>query len=205
MISRLMPQVERAGGLVTVEALWNNGEKSIAWYRQRMLEHANSEYVSFVDDDDEVNPKYVRTIIPWLNGVVEYIGFQVVVGAGGNNYAISYHSITNSAWSDDIEAGKHYRNITHLNPIKRELALKGDFTSDASRAHYGEDRVWSEQVYPHVKIEHYIPEVMYAYLSPSGEGVFQHLSNLPDLGHYRKLAVMSPYFSYHPYSSEDTL
>lgn len=43
--------------------------------RQRMMGAADGEYVSWVDDDDEVPPNFIATILPCLSRV-DYVGFK---------------------------------------------------------------------------------------------------------------------------------
>jgi hypothetical protein len=68
-------------------------------------------------------------------------------------------------WSED-ENG-FYRDLSHLNPIRRELmkqvSLEGGF---------GEDRRWAKKMrkLEVVKTEHFIDEVMYRYYFRSKKG-----------------------------------
>jgi len=238
-MGKLLPQADEAGGMVTVEALWNNGERPIGRLRQDLLEHATSQYVCFVDDDDDVPADYVKTILPLLDGV-DYVGFKVEVAGG----SVVEHSLRHSGW--DGKPG--YRDLSHLNPLRRQLALQSFF--DGS---YGEDRSWASQLRGLVLTEHFLDRVMYFYL-PAGEmddlvlvRISQQMSGphgsepawpspgsvmvmswsegrvlcqgdghggtpiaellgpapaRPDRGRYVRPVFSSPYFSWHPGSSE---
>jgi len=196
LLEGLLPQVEAVGGQVTVEALWNNGERSCGLVRQDLLDHAASEYVCFVDDDDDVADDYVAKILPLLDGV-DYVGFDVdldVPGQPGIHRRAS-HSLRHAEWDN----GTLLRHVTHLNPVKRELARKVPFP-DIS---YQEDYAWANAMREHLDTEHYLAEVMYFYM-PAGEIGAGSVPDRDRTPRYR-LPVDSPYFSWNPASSQEGL
>lgn len=182
---------------MTVEALWNHGERPIAQVRQDLLAHSRADYVCFVDDDDLVAENYVAAILPLLDGV-DYVGFSMSMDFLRGR--LSHHSLRYGSWYDTTDTS--YRDITHLNPIRRDLALRGSFAHEPSAQHYGEDQVWAEQVRSLVKTEHVVSQVLYFNLvagrssreRPLGEILAAQRSN-------QRLDVASPYFSWHPRSS----
>jgi glycosyltransferase involved in cell wall biosynthesis len=200
LLSGLMPQVDTARGRVTVEALWNNGERSIAQVRQDLLAHAEARYVCFIDDDDEVPPYYVEKALAHMDGV-DYIGFKVQVGElDSRGPVLAYHSLRYDGWHQDFHG--YYRHVTHLNPVRRELVA--DVSYVAETAHYGEDHSWSDRAYPLLETEFFIDEVMYYYHAASGESLLAHLGGGMDFGRgYSRLRVASPHFSWHPASSPE--
>lgn len=155
LMSRLLPQVEKYGGDIQVLAYWDNFELFLGSARQRLVEAAESEYVCFVDDDDELPDYYCDEIYPLLDGV-DYIGWRMQLYNDGVKQKPTFHSLKYDKWSEDGEGW--YRNVSHLNPIKRKLALKGSFEKSVP-----EDVSWAEQVAPYVKTEHYIDKPMYFY------------------------------------------
>lgn len=195
LMDALAPQLAAAGGAVSVEALWNHGERPLGVIRQALLDHATAEYICFIDDDDMVPANYVAAILPLLDGV-DYVGFKVQVVSGISAGAIGYHGLRNDDWS----AGP---GAYHLNPLRRELALLGTFPS----GDYNEDRTWGLQVRPHVQTEHYLDEVMYLY-DPSGELAAHEIPAtgvrfIPppkpvDHGIFTRPVITSPHFSWHP-------
>lgn len=130
---------------------------SIGENRQRMIEEAAGEYVGFVDDDDLVAEDYVERIFPLLDGV-DYVGFQLQYYEDGRPWKPTFHSLRYGGWSDD-ESG-YYRDISHLNPIRRELALL--VRLDGAR---GEDKRWADAMREtgRVKTEHFVDAVLYHY------------------------------------------
>jgi len=79
MLDGLLPQVAAAGGQVKVLAYWDNGQATIAAKRQALLDAADSDYVSFVDDDDTVSDDYVSSVLTALRQRRDYIGFKLTV------------------------------------------------------------------------------------------------------------------------------
>ena len=123
-----------------------------------ILRHASrAEYITFIDDDDTVPEDYVSTILPLLDGV-DYIGYQVQCYIDGVALSRTYHSLTYSGWSEDDKA--FYRDISHINPMRRELALL-----EPMEGGHGEDQRWADRMRKRgvVKTEHFIDRVMYNY------------------------------------------
>ena len=151
LLPQLTPDME-------VIAYFNRGEKTLGEYRERLTKEAKGEYISCIDDDDLVPEDYVKTIYPLLDGV-DYIGFRVKFTKNGIDQLPVIHSLRYQHWLED-ESG-YYRNISHLNPIKKELALKAGFLHTREN---GEDHYWAMKVAPYVKTEHFIDREMYLYI-----------------------------------------
>jgi hypothetical protein len=124
-----------------------------------MLRRASkAEYICFIDDDDAVPEDYVSTILPLLDGV-DYVGFQVQCYIDGVPLSRTYHSLKYYGWSEDDKA--FYRDISHINPMRRELALL-----EPMEGGNGEDQRWADRMRKRgvLKTEHVINRVMYNYL-----------------------------------------
>lgn len=197
LLTYLLPQVENAAGRVNVLAYWNNGERPLADIRQALVEEANGTFVSFVDDDDLVSPTYVTRILPLLNHDIDYVGFRLQCYVDGSPLKPTYHSLRYDQWYDD-ERG-FYRDVSHLNPVRRELALKADFR----RTEPPEDVAWADQLRGILKTERFVDDVMYSYYSSSYDTTWRPGSvQQPRVGQFFRLAVDSPYFSYHSECAE---
>jgi hypothetical protein len=194
LLDTLLPQLDAAAGEVTVCALYNHGERPLGHVRHALLRDASSTYVSFVDDDDEVPEYFVDEALQRMDGVVDYVGWRMQCYVDGRAVKPTYHSLRYTHWWDDLEG--YYRDVSHLNPVRTELARCGDFR----RGTPPEDVAWVDQVRGHLKTEAYVDKVMYHYHSSSvdstwrGHGVVRPATTRYDLSH--------PYFSYHSESSE---
>jgi Glycosyl transferase family 2 len=89
---------------------------------QRLLDSSSAEYVSFVDDDDWVEPDFVETIMEALHERPDYVGFKVLYTVNGVPQMPALHSLRYQGWTNTPSA--LYRDISHLNPLRRDLAVR---------------------------------------------------------------------------------
>lgn len=123
-----------------VRVFRDNLENSVGAKRQRLLESSQADYVSFVDDDDEVAPDYVARVGLALRSNPDYVGFAVRLTLNGSPWKPANHSLQYHGWSETDHV--LLRDISHLNPIKRRLALLARF--DQHGGGYGEDGRWAD-------------------------------------------------------------
>lgn len=131
--------------------------KELGDKRESMRKIASGDYICFFDSDDLPAPYYIEKILPLL-GSIDQIGFNVKAFDGTKPLAPTFHSLRYGVWSND-EHG-YYRDISHLNPMRRELALQRPMGGGV-----GEDHRWADAMRGLVKTEHYIDRIMYYYLS----------------------------------------
>lgn len=177
---------------IEIIAYWNNGELPIGKIREALLLEAKGEYVCFVDDDDDVPDWYCEEIINAMGE--DYIGFRVEIFEKGRQLKPVFHSLKYQTWYEDQQA--FYRAITHLNPIRRELAIQGIFSTDGA----GEDASWARSLEGLPKTENYIDKVMYYYYHDADETMFGG-AHKPAATH-RRPDFEHPQFHYHPDSKE---
>jgi hypothetical protein len=165
LMAGLLPQAEPYGDRVQIRAWHNNGQPSLPEIRQRMLEQAAADgigYVSFVDDDDLVAPDYVAEIVTALADRPDYVGFQVQCYSDGRPTAIAHHSLKHDGWVNLPD--RFLRDISHINPMRTELATTADFR--VARAGAPEDRAWVAQLRRSgvLKTETVVDRILYHYL-----------------------------------------
>jgi hypothetical protein len=190
LASQLQPGVE-------VLVLWNRGRLSIAEYREALVSDARGEWVSHVDDDDRVAKDFVSSILGALESEPDYVGFEVevldIAGAIGRKDRKwrAVHSLTTKQWHQKDNV--FYRHVSHLNPLRRDLALQGVWSGP-----YSEDHRWADSVIAHVKTEVFIPRTLYFY-------DFNQAASVRSQKHDPRKAlrpVLPDGFRYHP-DSED--
>jgi glycosyltransferase involved in cell wall biosynthesis len=142
----------------------DNGEKSIGEKRNFLLEKAEGEYITFIDDDDTVPNYYVSEILEGIKENPDVIGIHLIMDSDGKRAERTYHSLKYQNWYQEVDVDnfnrqKYYRNPNHLNPVKREIALKVKFPN----INNGEDRAYSMNILPLLQKEYYIPIPMYFY------------------------------------------
>lgn len=169
LVDILAPQVNKYKGDVGVLVYWNNFEHTIGDIRQKMLEKAIAEYVTFIDDDDTVPDYFCDEIYPLLDGV-DHIGYRIEFKRNGKVQLPVYHTIKSKGYYDDSTG--FYRQVTPKDPIRRDIALQGSYSRSDYNIGLSEETTWMEDVTPLVRTEHYIDKVMYYYNQQEGQGVF---------------------------------
>lgn len=136
----------------------DNLQASTAAKRQALLTAASAEYVSFIDDDDAVMPGYVPLIMAALCEQPDYIGFPVLYEVNGAARGTAEHSIRYDGWHTWPE--RMVRDISHLNPLRRDIAVKAGFGGGP-----GEDARWADAIRASglARTETWIPQPLYRY------------------------------------------
>ncbi|MBF4194663.1 glycosyltransferase [Mycolicibacterium phlei] len=156
LLRRLLDRLEPQIGDRDIEILIADQEDwPLAEKRQWCLDNAKGEYFNFIDDDDLVAENYVEAIYPLLDGV-DYIGFRLQYYHDGEPWKPTFHSLRYGVHAIYADSEGFYRGVSHLNPIRTEIARQGRYYGG-----YGEDNRWCAQVNP--VTEHYIDQVMYHY------------------------------------------
>lgn len=145
-----------------VHVFLDNREYDISYKRKLLVESSEADYVCFIDDDDWIRHDYVAWIMPALRESPDYVGFRVDYTEDNKRQRPAYHSLKHGHWFDT----KHglYRDLSHLNPIRRELALRGDWTGTYHNGS-GEDIGWAESLrkLDIVKSEIFLDQELYWY------------------------------------------
>lgn len=196
LLEVLMPQVNSFRGKIETVAYWNNGEEEIGGIRNDLVANAKGEYVSFIDDDDMVPEYYCEEIWGALLEKPDYVGWKMQLYHDGQRMKPTFHSIRYRSWSED-DSG-YYRDVSHLNPIKRSIALQGSFGRSDDVA---DDFPWTRQVAPLVKTEAYIDKVMYEYRHSTHDSIWR--GNVTP-GRYHRPHVTYPNFRWHPKSNKES-
>lgn len=186
----LAPQVKKFDGEVEIVAYFNNGERPLAHIRQALVEEARGDYICFVDDDDELPDYYVEKILDAIKTEPDYVGWRMQAYWDDVKLKPTYHSLKHKTWWENDRG--YYRHVSHLNPIKRELALKEKFKAVKNKP---EDQRWSAQMAKHLKTEEYIEDIMYYYHSSTTDSKWRGAHHNAD---GKRQNIKCPAFRYHP-------
>ena len=163
LTAELMRQVLKAHATGDADILIGNWDSKLdlGQNRNALMDRATAEYVMFFDDDDWPAHDLIETILPLLDGV-DYVGYHLQTWCQHlryQEYGWTDHSLKYSDWSR--EGMKFFRDISHVNPMRRELAIQARFDGG-----FGEDHRWAQKIrnLGIVKREHYVPRVMYHYI-----------------------------------------
>lgn len=193
LMAGLLPQLDPYAGRVRVVGWHNDGSPSLPKIRQAMVLGTETDYLSFVDDDDLVSSYYVSSIVAALETRPDYVGFQVQCYSDGRPTGVAYHSLEFRRWRN--LTGRYERDISHINPIRADLARKADFTlTGRGRA---EDRAWADQLRRAavLKTQVVVPRIVYHYLyRPSGSRWQTPHAIQPG----ERSAIASPNFTWSP-------
>lgn len=195
LLNVLLPQTEVYGGRVRVLALWNNGEYSVPALRQALVDATITDYMCFLDDDDMVPKYYVSEIVRALEYRPDYVGWIVQYRPGNDHARLCYHSLQHGGWFE--RDGSLYRDLSHINPIRTNIARRVDFRK--ARRFKAEDRVWVDQVrnLKTVRREVYIDRVMYYYrYSHTESDTWRYPRRIQKSG-FKPLNVQHPNFSWY--------
>lgn len=162
---------------VHVRVFRDNLEHSYGDKCQKLVESSAADYVSFLDDDDWIDPAFIHDILHALDAKPDYVGFKVRYTLDGVRQMPVEHSLRYKSWENlpDILI----RDIVHFNPIRRELALLGQWEGGN-----GADRRWSDGVRSsgRCKREVWIPREMHHYRNRSGDTFLTPKTPMPSDG-----------------------
>lgn len=158
LLDVLDPQVEKFKGEVHVDVRMFDPSLSLGANREVMRQDSMGNWICFVDDDDLVVEDYVATIFPLLDGI-DYIGFPIKIFMDSVLERTAIHSLRYPGWT--TKDGIHYRDVSHLNPMRRDLAMLCPMEGGVA-----EDFRWAHAMRQTgmVRNEHFIDRPMYHYL-----------------------------------------
>lgn len=140
----------------------DNGEVSIGAKRNRLLAASSGAYTAFIDDDDQVSARYVRSILDATSSNPDVICFGVLRTCDGRYWGRQHHSI-NYQRDGLIDRGddtyEWQRIPNHLCAVRREHAIATGFR-DWNNC---EDSDYAERLRPLLTTEAQIAEALYQY------------------------------------------
>lgn len=158
LIAELQKQITEAKAIDRIQIITDTdeGNKTVGAKRNNVVNLAEGQYISFIDDDDMVTPIYVSSVLKALKSepdVVELVGYIP-------HYDLPFiHNL--NCGGHFKKDGIQYRTPNHLNTIKTRIAKQVPYKEIS----HGEDqdysvRLWSSGL---MKSEQLIGERMYVY------------------------------------------
>lgn len=142
LLTELKRQVEEAnlGDRVEVLTFCDNRELAVGTKRNSLLMRASGRFLAFVDDDDEIHPTYLSSICSVLERYpdLDCVGFLGELAWAGADPEPTIYSLRYQRPEDRGDTLGYYvrlRPIQHLNPLRREIAIRYPFPETS----FGED------------------------------------------------------------------
>ena len=158
-LSKLTEKIAKQIGNLPVEHLVfsDNRTRTIGAKRQALLDIARGEYIAFVDDDDDIEPGYVKEILSAIQQGPDVITFEqdsyyngafskIIFGLNNRDEPFQPNGIT-------------LRAPWHVCAWKRELVKTCQF----GECNYGEDIIWSRQARKKIRSGFHIDKILCTY------------------------------------------
>ncbi len=167
----LQPQVDRANRansfspipkrVVEVLIETDSGEASTGEKRNRLLERSAAKFIAFSDDDDVLSDRYVELILKALESDTDCVSLEGIMYRDNFKPRRFSHSIRHGPeWREEHTGERRYlRPPNHINVVRRDLALQAGFDEIT----VGEDRLYSQRLFPLLKVESEISDILYYY------------------------------------------
>lgn len=144
---------------VQIVGVTDNYSMTVGEKRNLALSMAKGTYVSFIDDDDTVEPDYVKSIIDAMEGLPDVITFNVDKTTNGANRKLHKYYKGNGRAIYLAPDRTHYRMLpNHLCAWKRDI-----ITEAFPKKNLSEDHLWAEVMVGKYDTVHNIDKVLYHY------------------------------------------
>lgn len=170
LAGELCRQAEAVEAPVEIVGLQNQGEKTIAEYRELLLRDARGTYLCYVDDDDAVAHDYVwqltSTIQAYEPDVVTFVQACEGLPAKLTLFGLQY---LGAPWPPQVVSGQltYLRVYSHMQPIRAEIARQGSFITPGGLGYTQEDQHFAHSIVP-LLIERgskqaHVSQILYTY------------------------------------------
>lgn len=144
---------------VEVIVMIDNKTRMLGIKRNDLVNVAQGDYITFVDDDDKLSPDYVDELLDAIDecGGADVINFVVNVSLNGGAFKPCYYSVNHG--HDFNKEYSYHRLPNHIMCIKRQLCIDTPYKPIL----YGEDSAFSKELAPKIKTEFNISKILYEY------------------------------------------
>lgn len=137
--------------------LSDNRQRSIGAKRQALVDIARGEFISFVDDDDDVSDDYVSSLLDATETGADVITFRQLVIYNGQEGEVEFG--VNNRDGQFIPGGVTKRAPWHICAWKRDK-VDGCLFGESN---YGEDIVWCRQARLRIATAIHVDRVLHTY------------------------------------------
>jgi len=152
-----------------------DGGLSIGKKREKLVTKANGNYLCFLDDDEQIAPNYIETLVRMCNENKDVCTFRSL--AKLDNYWTIIDMRLGYPNDEANPNGIVKRNCWHVCPVRSKYAKLHEFDD----INYGEDWKWFEQVLTHCETEAHTDAVIHSYqhskLTSESDNITKHLQD----------------------------
>ena len=146
---------------VEILCLIDNKSMTIGEKRQALLDSARGKWIGFMDDDDGISDDYIKSLsYAMKNNPADVITFDQHCSVNGEEFMVNF-SINNphQPWIPGSGTKKILRTPYHMCFWRSEIAKSSAFKPSS----YGEDLAWCMGMYPKVRSETHLDNVLHYY------------------------------------------
>lgn len=158
MLEQLNQQTENVEDVEVIVVI-DNKTRMLGIKRNDMVNMAQGDYITFVDDDDKISYDYVSSLLNAIdiNENIDVINFMVNVSLNNEPFKPCYYSVDHK--QDFNKENSYHRLPNHIMCIKRQLCIDTPYKPII----YGEDSAFSKELAPKIKSEYNINKILYEY------------------------------------------
>lgn len=151
------PMLGRVNLLSSVDFSFIKGGPSIGKRREDLVKRCFSKYLQFLDDDEDIAPNYIETLLRLCQNDSDVVTFRSLAK---NDYYWSVIDMHLGHYNEEATPDRIVqRNAWHICPVKSEYAKLYEFED----INYGEDWKWFEKVLWHCKTESHTDQILHCY------------------------------------------
>ena len=151
--------VDQSG--VEILGLLDNQTLTVGSKRNKLLDIATGDYITFIDDDDRVTSDYISEIMKALAYYpgVDVINYDLMLQHGGLNKEIL------CTYDKDVVSSGYVSTDVYIGPGSHTNVWRRDLVKDIrfKDVNFGEDMDWAERAAQKAKTQHKIERVLYHY------------------------------------------
>lgn len=134
------------------------GGISIGKKRESLVKAAQGKYLCFLDDDEDISPNYVETLVRLCQLDTDVVTFRNLTKTDFY-WTVVDMSLKNPVNEEATPERIVKRRPWHICPVKSEYAKRYEFPD----SNYGEDWKWFEQVLKHCDTEAHTDAILHVY------------------------------------------
>lgn len=135
-----------------------DGGISIGKKRESLAQRAQGKYLCFLDDDEDIAPNYVETLVRLCQLDADVVTFRNLTKTDFY-WTIVDMSLKNTTNEEATPDRIVKRQPWHICPVKSEYAKLYDFED----SNYGEDFSWMKRVLTHCNSEAHTDQILHCY------------------------------------------